>query len=118
MVKIDLTAFKPDGNSKPVETKWVGEKHEFLGEVIFVPRQTTSSSSLPVAEDDGYLLSYIMNGKTKQSFFVIFDAQNILKGPIHRAEIPGVHIPHGLHGSFAPGLVFDYETILRKFTVC
>lgn len=94
------------------EQKWMPLKHEYLGESIFVNKKDGSK-----AEDDGYLMSFLMNGKENTSEFVIFDAQNVSKGPIVRVPLP-TKIPFGLHGSFAQGLIFDPEDIIRKHKAC
>merc|ERR1712146_275430 len=93
------------------ETKWIGEKYEFLGESIFVPRENS------LGEDDGYLLSFFFNGKDDTSEFVIFDAKDIEKGPISRQLLP-TKVPFGLHGTWAPNLVFESDTILRRHKAC
>ena len=71
---------KIDAISK-TEQKWFGEKYEYLGEAIFIPRESSSG------EDDGYVFSLLFNGKDKKSEFVIFDAKDISKGPISRLPI-------------------------------
>lgn len=93
------------------EVIWIGEKHEFLGENIFIPRENSQS------EDDGYVLGYLFNGQTNASELVIFDAQNIAQGPILRQPLPFA-VPFGLHGSFAPGLTFESENIIRRHKAC
>jgi len=90
------------------EQIWIGEEFEWLGESIFAPRKGGGD------EDDGYLLSYLFNGKTKQSQFVMFDAKNINEGPICRLDLP-TNIPHGLHGSWVPDLTFNEDDIERRW---
>ena len=106
LIKIDTKA--------GTETKWIGEKHEYLGESIFVARPGREQGG---AEDDGYLLSLLFNGKEKKSEFVIFDAKDIAKGPISRQELP-VKVPFGLHGNWVPELTFESDDILRRHKAC
>ncbi len=112
VVKFDL--------EKMTETKWIGEPYEFLGEVVYAPRKNKktpeNNSSDGAEEDDGYLLSYLFNGKTKTSEFVIFDAKDVSKGPISRQLTP-TNIPYGFHGSFIPNLTFNPEEVTRRFKV-
>ena len=55
------------------------------------------------------------DGLTKTTEFVIFDAKHIDRGPISRSPI-SAYIPFGLHGSFADGLVFNFDDVARRFT--
>ena len=61
-------------------------------------------------------MNYLFDGKTKQSWFVIFDAKDITKGPITRLELP-TNVPHGLHGCWTPGLTFQEDDIQRRWKV-
>eukprot|EP00607_Mallomonas_marina_P004088 CAMPEP_0182440320 /NCGR_PEP_ID=MMETSP1167-20130531/86990_1 /TAXON_ID=2988 /ORGANISM="Mallomonas Sp, Strain CCMP3275" /LENGTH=267 /DNA_ID=CAMNT_0024634245 /DNA_START=959 /DNA_END=1758 /DNA_ORIENTATION=- len=106
------------------EQKWMGEPYEFLGECMFASKKSLSSSKddsnkmieeiSEEEEDNGYILSITYNGKDDSSEFLIFDAKDISKGPISRQLLP-VTVPHGLHGSFVPGLTYEPDEIIRKF---
>lgn len=93
------------------ETKWIGERHEFLGESIFVAKEGAQE------EDDGYLMSFLLNGKSKTTEFVIFDANDVARGPISRQLLP-TKVPFGLHGNWVPDLCFPPDTILRRHKAC
>lgn len=56
--------------------------------------------ALNVDEDDGYILSVLLNGKTNESEIIILRASDIKSGPIARLPL-GTVIPHGLFGCFA-----------------
>ena len=84
---------------------------EYLGEPMYASKKNTPADS---KEDDGYIFSFLSNYNKMTTEFVIFDAQDITKGPIYRSLLP-VAIPHGLHGSYADGLVFDHEEIVQKW---
>jgi len=106
------------------ETVWFPLSHEFLGEPMFIPRKGSITHSDTggvllqpgIAEDDGYIGAYLVNGRDRITELVLFDAKDITKGPLSRTKLP-TFIPFGLHGSYADGLTFDEEDIIRKFKV-
>ncbi len=59
-----------------------------------------SSSQTPGSEDedDGVLLSVVLDGRRGNSFLLVLDARSL--GELARAEVPH-HIPYGFHGQFA-----------------
>lgn len=113
LVKMDL--------EEGTEQRWFGGTHEYLGECIFAPRKesgsSSSSPSTPQNEDDGYILTMLINGRDQKSEFVIFDAKDISKGPVSRQLLP-TFVPHGLHSLYVPGLTFSPEDIVRRFKAC
>jgi beta,beta-carotene 9',10'-dioxygenase len=50
-------------------------------------------------EDDGVLLSVVLDGRTGTSFLLVLDASSL--DELARAEVPH-HIPFGFHGQYAP----------------
>lgn len=102
VLKVDLA---PEGG--PASDHWLPEPHEFLGEPVFCPKATAGPGS---AEDDGYVLSTLMNGKTQRSELVVLDAQKISQGPICRLPLK-TFLPHGLHGTYVPGYVPTEQAI-------
>ncbi|MEX0940173.1 MAG: carotenoid oxygenase family protein [Candidatus Babeliales bacterium] len=76
----------------------------FPGEPIFVsnPKKPT--------EDDGVILSVVLDGQKKQSFLLMLDASNFKE--LGRAALPH-HIPFGFHGNF-----YQFEQLknLRQIT--
>jgi all-trans-8'-apo-beta-carotenal 15,15'-oxygenase len=109
---------KIDTFNEGKEEVWVGERFEYLGESIFVPRvPADAGTDADGAEDYGYVMSLLYNGRDDTSEFVIFDGQDISKGPISRQPLP-VKVPFGLHGMWASGLVFDSDTIMRRHKAC
>ena len=103
LVKIDC-----QDETQMNEQKWLGERHEWLGETIFAPKPNCTD------EDEGYLLSYLFNGVTKSSELVIFDAKDIVSGPIQRLALP-TNVPLGLHGTWVPDLTFEEDDISRRW---
>lgn len=85
LVKIDL--------QQKVTTTWF-EPHTYPGEPIFVaaPYATT--------EDDGAILSVVLDASKKKSFLLILDASSLTE--IARAYLPH-HIPLEFHGLFVEG---------------
>jgi len=83
-------------DTKTIDT-WFPKEYEFCGEPMFAQRKSDASNG---EEDDGYIISILLNGKEKKSEIVILDAAKISEGPVARVPL-GVAIPHGLHGCFA-----------------
>lgn len=82
IIKIDV--------EKGVPIEWK-EPGDLAGEPVFIP------SPKGVEEDDGILLSVIINEQKKYSFLLILDAKNLQE--IARSNT--IHfIPYGLHGMF------------------
>ncbi len=63
------------------------------GEPVFVPRTADAP------EGDGFLVATVYRGNTDTSDFVVFDAQDVAKGPIGVAELPR-RVPFGFHGNW------------------
>jgi all-trans-8'-apo-beta-carotenal 15,15'-oxygenase len=87
---------KVDVKQEKVVQQWKPERHEFLGEVSFVPRKGKEE------EDHGYLMGFLFNGKEKSSELVIFDAKSVGKGPITRTKLSYM-INFNLHGTWVSG---------------
>jgi beta,beta-carotene 9',10'-dioxygenase len=83
VVKIDTT----DGGS----LSW-SESGCYPGEPVFVARPEAER------EDDGVLLSVVLDARAGTSFMLVLDAGDL--GEIARAAVPH-HIPFGFHGQFA-----------------
>ena len=64
----------------------------FPGEPVFVSRPGADD------EDDGVLLSVVLDGRTERSFLLVLDAGSL--DELARAEVSH-HIPFGFHGQFA-----------------
>jgi all-trans-8'-apo-beta-carotenal 15,15'-oxygenase len=76
---------------------WMPETYQFCGEPMYAPR--TGSSEGTKAEDDGYIMSVLFDGKAEESVLLILLANQIEKGPIARIPL-GFACPHGLFGVF------------------
>ncbi len=51
------------------------------------------------AEDDGYLVGFMWDGKAQASFVTVFDARDVARGPVARIRLPQ-RVPHGFHGTW------------------
>jgi carotenoid cleavage dioxygenase len=76
----------------------VREVHQFgaghiPGEFIFVPRSDAT------AEDDGWLMGYVLNKDADTTDFVILDAARIEAEPVAVVHLPH-RIPPGFHGNW------------------
>jgi len=96
-------------------TMWMPKEYEFCGEPMFAAKTSDNSDPEASAEDDGYILSVLYNGKTQESELIILDAQSIASGPLARVPT-GIRIPHGLFGCFTNSeeARWDTETIDRR----
>jgi beta,beta-carotene 9',10'-dioxygenase len=83
IVKVDV--------SNGGETSW-SEPDCFPGEPVFVAAPQASE------EDDGVLLSVVLDGGRESSFLLVLDASDLSETA--RARVPH-HIPFGFHGQFA-----------------
>ena len=66
----------------------------YPGEPVFVARPRAER------EDDGVLLSVVLDARSETSFLLVLDAEDLSE--LARAEVPH-HIPFGFHGQFARG---------------
>jgi beta,beta-carotene 9',10'-dioxygenase len=84
LVKID--------NQSGEATVW-SEPAAFVGEPVFVPSPDLSG------EDDGVVLSVVLDAVRGESCLLVLDARSMTE--LARARAPHV-IPHGIHGVFYP----------------
>ena len=67
--------------------------HGYVSEPIFVPKPDAT------AEDEGWILTLVYNGKDHRSSLAILDGKNIAGQPVALLHLKH-HIPYGLHGSW------------------
>ncbi|MEO0612653.1 MAG: carotenoid oxygenase family protein, partial [Pseudomonadota bacterium] len=84
---------KHDLETGDSETLMFGD-NRFGSEAPFAPRPGA------VAEDEGYLISFITDLDTDQSECVIIDAQQVSAGPVARIILPH-RISSGTHAAWA-----------------
>ena len=65
------------------------------GEHVFAPNPNGT------AEDDGWLLTFIVDRLTEKSELAIMDARHVSDGPIARVQLPG-RVPIGFHANWFP----------------
>ena len=85
-------AFKHDLESGTREVHDFGAGH-VPGEFVFVPRAHAK------AEDDGWLMGYVVNTAAETTDLVVLDAQNFAGTPQAVVHIPH-RIPPGFHGNW------------------
>ncbi len=96
---------------------WMPLPHQFCGEPCFAPRAAATAAS---AEDDGYILTLVTDGRAGTCELVALDAAAVAAGPVARLDL-GVNLPHGLHGCWAPDArpsaaeLDDAKTLLRMY---
>ena len=66
---------------------------QYCGEPVFVPRENGSS------EDDGYLVTFLIDENSGTSELAILDASDVTKGPICRMALPH-KISSGVHSTW------------------
>ncbi|KAF7975245.1 hypothetical protein HWV62_10104 [Athelia sp. TMB] len=89
IIKLDMSS--PPSESSPTGTKIWRKPNHTPSEPIFVPRPNAND------EDDGVLLSVVLDEKTMRSSMFVIDAKEMEE--VGRAEMAGV-FPIGFHGVF------------------
>lgn len=70
-------------------------EHRYPGEFVFVPRHEGA------AEDEGWLMGYVIDMSRLSTALVIIDAQNFSGKPQAVVTIPH-RVPPGFHGNWVP----------------
>jgi len=70
-------------------------KHHYALEPVFVRKPASESAD----EDDGYVLSCVLDAEKQNSYLLILDAKNIEKGPLAKLSF-GQALPIAFHGNF------------------
>ncbi|CAN5642682.1 carotenoid oxygenase family protein [soil metagenome] len=91
-----LTRFDAETAAKQ---EWRFDKGVFASESPFAPRAAGANGE--AAEDDGYVLSYVMDMNNDTSEAQIFDASDVSAGPIARVLLPE-RVSSGTHTVWAP----------------
>lgn len=96
MVPGKTPAFTFDGLLKYDFKNRTSQKHEwgigrYGGEAVFVPRANS------IAEDDGWLLTFVYDENERTSELLVVNAQNFTAEPVARILIPQ-RVPYGFHG--------------------
>jgi 8'-apo-carotenoid 13,14-cleaving dioxygenase len=86
--------FKHDLEKGTREVHEFGPDH-FPGEFVFIPKSATA------AEDDGWLMGYVVDATHETTQLVILDARNFSGAPQAVVDIPH-RIPPGFHGNWVP----------------
>jgi 8'-apo-carotenoid 13,14-cleaving dioxygenase len=102
-LKIDVEGEFASANQVLAHDLQTGQRqvHDFgpdchVSEFVFQPRSATA------AENDGWLMGYVVNMATQTTDFVILDATDIAKPALAKVHIPH-RIPAGFHGNWVGG---------------
>ncbi|KAF9084929.1 hypothetical protein BGX29_005503 [Mortierella sp. GBA35] len=96
IIKVDLDKIKK-GDQAGSATFWVQDQCT-PSEPVFVPTPNSTD------EDDGVLLSIVLDGRRRTGFLLVLDAKTMTE--IARADMPeGKVAPHNFHGMFVPNLI-------------
>lgn len=96
IIKVDLAKVK-EGDMVGSATFWVQDQCT-PSEPVFVPTPNGTD------EDDGVLLSIVLDGRRRTGFLLVLDAKTLTE--IARADMPeGKVAPHNFHGMFIPNAV-------------
>ncbi|KAF9113373.1 hypothetical protein BGX27_001701 [Mortierella sp. AM989] len=97
IIKVDLDKVKSDEKRTKGATFWM-EDQCTPSEPVFVPTPDAKD------EDDGVLLSIVLDGRRRTGFMLILDAKTMKE--IARAEMPeGKVAPHNFHGIYVPNSI-------------
>lgn len=97
VVKIDLSLSTTESADCTVASR-LYPPGCYGGEPFFVAKEADNPAA---AEDDGYVVSYIHNEKTKESKFIVMDAKSPTLDVVAAVKLPG-RVPYGFHGTFVP----------------
>jgi carotenoid cleavage dioxygenase len=86
---------KYDVDAGAAETYWFGDGR-WGSEAPFAPRPGA------IAEDDGYLVSYVYDEREGRSEVEVLDAADVAAGPVCAIALP-VRVPLGFHATWVPG---------------
>ncbi len=64
-------------------------------EMVFAPKAGAND----VKSDDGYIIGFIHDERTEQSFFLVLDALDL--SVVAKARVPR-RVPYGFHGIWVP----------------
>ncbi|XP_057727990.1 carotenoid 9,10(9',10')-cleavage dioxygenase 1-like [Arachis stenosperma] len=100
IVKFDLHSEPESGKTKlevggNVEGIYALGPGRFGSEAIYVPRVLGT----PCEEDDGYLIFYVHDENTKNSYAHVIDAKTMSSDPVAIVELPA-RVPYGFHAFF------------------
>jgi carotenoid cleavage dioxygenase-like enzyme len=76
-------------------TEWFYGDHEVSGEHVFAPDPAGD------AEDDGWLMTFVIDRTNDRTDLVILDARDVAAGPLARIHLPR-RVPIGFHANWFP----------------
>lgn len=94
VVKLDLSIAAAAGGGDCTVARRVYGAGCYGGETYFVARDIPAEE-----EDDGYLVTYVHDENTMESWFWVMDAKSPALDIVARVRLPG-RVPYGFHGLF------------------
>jgi carotenoid cleavage dioxygenase-like enzyme len=76
-------------------SEWLYGEHEVSGEHAFAPDPDGT------AEDDGWLMAFVIDRTTDRTDLAIIDARDVAAGPVARVHLPR-RVPIGFHANWFP----------------
>lgn len=115
IVKVDTSGAEPD-------QVWLPEPWQFCGEPCFARRAVgdgpaAAAEAAARAEDDGYVLTLVSDGRRGTAELVVLDAARVANGPVARVPVDGTNLPHGLHGCWAEDARFSDDALAKAHTL-
>ncbi|KAL0312341.1 UNVERIFIED_CONTAM: putative carotenoid cleavage dioxygenase 4, chloroplastic [Sesamum radiatum] len=95
VMKFDVSRLSADGGDCTVASRLYGPGW-YGGEACFVPREPDNPAA---EEDDGFLVTYVHNEESEESWFVVMNAKSPTLDIVARVRLPG-RVPYGFHGLF------------------
>jgi carotenoid cleavage dioxygenase-like enzyme len=110
---------KVDTSGAEADQVWQPEPWQFCGEPCFARRAVAAGpeAGAAAAEDAGYVLTLVTDGRLGTAELVVLDAANVAAGPVARVPIAGTNLPHGLHGCWAEDARFSDDKLAKANTL-
>ncbi|MCO5610804.1 hypothetical protein L7F22_065045 [Adiantum nelumboides] len=87
-----------------IASKFIYPSDCYGGEPMFVPRSSDPSAE----EDDGYVLTFVHNERSKMSELLILNASSPSLDILARVKLPA-RVPYGFHGTFITAQELEHQ---------
>ncbi|KAG8367281.1 hypothetical protein BUALT_Bualt16G0056100 [Buddleja alternifolia] len=95
VIKLDISLPNADSSNCMVASRLYGSGC-YGGEAYFVAREPDNPEA---EEDDGYLVTYMHDENSEESWFLVMNAKSPTLDIVARVRLPG-RVPYGFHGLF------------------
>lgn len=76
---------------------WSDGPEQWYSEAPYAPKDAPKNA--PAGEDDGYVVSFVWNGREHRTELQVFDAKDVARGPVARVIVPQ-RVPAGFHATW------------------